>query len=213
MCDCEAHRSLVDCTCSCDHTNDRLTQYRTRVRELESKLTERDHTLNMIATVGTARWKWLRSTVDLQTEAFGVEYPLTGEVLADYVRTNVTAIVAELGEALKEIGWKPWSTGQGYLYREAFLGELVDVGHFLANLLVAVGITDEEWEAAYQRKQQVNRERQAAGYDTRAEKCPGCGRAYDDDATRCNPEQPADDASLGLVPYCEDYGVLTTTGK
>lgn len=165
------------------------------------------------AMIAEERWRWLQSTLDLQMKSFGYDFPMTGEELGDFVRTNITALVAELGEALKEIGWKPWSVGQGYVNREAYLGELVDAGHFLANLLVAVGITDEEWEAAYQRKQQVNRERQAAGYDTRAAKCPACGRAYDDAATQCNPEQPSDDASLGLVPYCEDYGVLTTTGK
>lgn len=35
--------------------------------------------------------------------------------------------------------------------------------HFIANMLVAIGVTDDEFEAAYQAKQQVNRERQASG--------------------------------------------------
>lgn len=35
MCDCPAHHALVDCTCFCDHTNDRMTQWKERVRELE----------------------------------------------------------------------------------------------------------------------------------------------------------------------------------
>lgn len=38
----------------------------------------------------------------------------------------------------------------------------MDVNHFIANMLVAVGVTDEEWEAAYRAKQQVNRDRQAS---------------------------------------------------
>lgn len=38
-------------------------------------------------------------------------------------------------------------------------------------MLVAVDVTDEEWEAAYQRKQQVNRERMATGaYKARKER-------------------------------------------
>lgn len=162
------------------------------------------------ATIVEERWCWLRSTLDLQGDAFGHTFPKTGENLGEWVRTNVTALIAEVGEALQEIGWKPWSTGQGYVNREAYLGELVDVGHFLANLLVAVGITDDEWESAYQRKQQVNRDRQATagGYDARKEKCPACGRAYDDDATTCRPEFT--DEALGVVSYCTDYGVLTT---
>lgn len=197
MCDCPAHRSLVDCTCSCDHTNDRLTQLREQ--------------LNTERMVNATRWRWLLSTVDLQGDAFGENFPKTGEDLGAWVRTNVTALTAEVGEALKEIGWKPWSTEQGYVNREAYLAELVDVGHFLANLLVAVGITDDEWEAAYQRKQQVNRDRQAAGYDTRAEKCPACGRAYDDSAVRCRRARGMVKQPEDALPYCEDYGYLETT--
>lgn len=194
MCGCPAHHSLADCTCNCDHTADNLRLLRARVRELETE-----------KMANAVRWRWLRSTLDLQGDSFGEYFPKHGDDLGEWVRTNVTALVAEVGEALKEIGWKPWSTGQGYLSREAYLGELVDVGHFLANLLVAVGITDDEWEAAYQRKQQVNRDRQAAGYDTRVEKCPACGRAYDDSATTCRVSTDG--------PYCMDYGVLETTGK
>lgn len=208
MCDCPAHQSLVDCTCSCDHTNDRLLQLRERVRELEADLGSAQNAFRFNAL---HRWRWLESTLDLQKKSFGYDFPMTGGELGDFIRTNVTALIAELGEALKEIGWKPWSVGQGYLNREAFLGELVDAGHFLANLLVAVGITDEEWEAAYQRKQQVNRDRQAAGYDTRAEKCPACGRAYDDSGVRCRRARGMVKAPEDVMPYCEDYGYLETT--
>lgn len=31
-------------------------------------------------------------------------------------------------------------------------------------MLVAIGVTDDEWEAAYQQKQAVNRQRQLDGY-------------------------------------------------
>jgi len=43
----------------------------------------------------------------------------------------------------------------------------VDVGHFLANCLTAIEVTDDEWEAAYQAKQRVNRERKKSGYYVR----------------------------------------------
>lgn len=36
--------------------------------------------------------------------------------------------------------------------------------HFLANILIAVGVTDDEFERAYQAKQSVNRARQRDGY-------------------------------------------------
>lgn len=175
------------------------------------QLRERVKQYELDTMANAVRWRWLRSTVDLQGDAFGEEFPKTGEDLGAWVRTNVTALIAELGEALKEIGWKTWSTGQGYVNRPAFLGEIVDAGHFLANLLVAVGVTDDEWEAAYQRKQQVNRDRQATtgGYDARKEKCPACGRAYDDTAVRCRPSRLAGKESEDALTYCEDYGYLT----
>lgn len=36
--------------------------------------------------------------------------------------------------------------------------------HFLANILVAIGVTDDELEGAYREKQAVNRQRQRDGY-------------------------------------------------
>lgn len=40
----------------------------------------------------------------------------------------------------------------------------MDVLHFIANALVAIGVTDDELEEAYREKQRINRERQATGY-------------------------------------------------
>lgn len=189
MCDCEAHRSFVDCTCHCDHTDDRWMQLREKLRDYEEQC--------------ESRWRWLESTKELQ-ETLGFTLPLANEALSRYLQWNSVGVVTELGEALQEVGWKPWSTPQGWIHRQAFLGELVDVGHFLGNMLVAAGITDEEWEEAYQRKQQVNRDRHVNNsYDSRKDKCPACGRSYDDVATNCKPLM--DDTG---APHCEDYGDL-----
>ena len=38
MCNCPAHWSLTDCTCHCDHTNDRLRQWTARARDAEAAL-------------------------------------------------------------------------------------------------------------------------------------------------------------------------------
>ena len=38
MCGCEAHRRLVECTCNCDHTGDRMSQWSERAKELEHAL-------------------------------------------------------------------------------------------------------------------------------------------------------------------------------
>jgi hypothetical protein len=126
-----------------------------------------------------SNWRWLASTRQLQEDSFGVEYPLTGDQLADYVTFNAAALTAELGEFLQEIGWKTWATGRGWVNRDQAVGELVDAAHFLANLACALGVTDEEWETRYTRKQGINADRQATGYDGVSGKCQ-CGRAVED---------------------------------
>lgn len=126
-------------------------------------------------------WKWLESTRKLQEEAYDDhDWPKTGQALADSVMMNVTALTAELGEFAQEVGWKPWASPRGWVNRDAAVKELIDVGHFLANLACALGVTDEEWERLYRAKQQVNRQRQVDGYDGVSTKCASCKRALDD---------------------------------
>jgi len=136
-------------------------------------------------------WEWLASTKELQEKSFGFKLPLPeGDALADYVTWNHSALVLEAGELLSEFGWKTWAQPRGWVNRELALKEAVDVGHFLANILTAIGITDEEWQAAYQAKQQVNRDRMSSGtYDGVSTKCPGCKRAYED-VLICTPAEP-----------------------
>lgn len=40
MCDCPAHDELVACRCSCDHTNDRIDQWRARAERAERERDE-----------------------------------------------------------------------------------------------------------------------------------------------------------------------------
>lgn len=144
------------------------------------------------------RWNWLASTRALQAEYFQREFPITDpDELADYVTENHSAAVIELSEFMQEVGWKPWATPRGWVNREAALRELVDVGHFVANLLCALDVSDAEWEHAYRAKQEVNRQRMRSGsYDGVSGKCPTCGRAFDDPGVLC---APADENVPG---YC-----------
>jgi dimeric dUTPase (all-alpha-NTP-PPase superfamily) len=131
----------------------------------------------------------LASTRALQAEFFKREFPIQDpDELADYVLENHTALVVELGEFMQEVGWKTWSAPRGWVNRRAAVGELVDVAHFLANLLCALDVTDNEWEELYRLKQEVNRQRQRDGYDSSVTKCPNCRRAYDDPGVKCHPE-------------------------
>lgn len=133
-------------------------------------------------------WSWLTSTRQLQSEYFGVTYPIEGEDLADYVTWNSLALIKEVSELTDEFGWKTWSKPRGWVNRENALKEAVDVAHFLANILCAIGITDEEWERAYRAKQEVNRQRQRDGYDGVSGKCEMCKRSFDD-GIECTPAE------------------------
>lgn len=135
----------------------------------------------------------MASTRALQAEYFRREFPISDpDELADYVTMNYAALTVELGEFMQEVGWKDWAAPRGWVNRRAAVGELVDAAHFLANVLCALDVTDNEWEELYRLKQEVNRQRQRAGYDGRTGKCPVCRRSYDDAAVDCVPATTSD---------------------
>jgi hypothetical protein len=134
--------------------------------------------------------QWLETTRDLQREYYdGDPAEFKDDARADFILWNVLAATDELHEALQEVGWKPWATGRGWMNRDAFVGEMVDVMHFVANLLVTANVTGEELSQAYMDKVHRNEARMASGkYDGR-DKCPACGRALDDSDTLCSASQ------------------------
>jgi dimeric dUTPase (all-alpha-NTP-PPase superfamily) len=102
------------------------------------------------------------------------------------IRDNVLACTDELHEALAETGWKPWATSN-HVNVEAFHSEMVDAWHFFMNLMLHTGMSMGELARGYEAKNAKNYQRQAKGYDGVTTKCPGCKRAYDDDAVMCFP--------------------------
>lgn len=114
------------------------------------------------------RWRWLRSTDELQRETYGYgnmyEKALVDPAVAvEYLDWNQTAAVQELAEVREEFSWKPWAKDEPFVNRERVRDEIIDVLHFLGNMLTVVGVTDEELEAAYKRKQAINKRRAASG--------------------------------------------------
>lgn len=117
-------------------------------------------------------WKWLESTFKLQVETYGYDYEAfvdqtrVGSPSPDLLRHlqwNTFAAYQELAELAYEFSWKPWATDEPFVHRERIIGEVVDVNHFLGNILAAVGCTDQEYEETYRKKQQKNRDRAASG--------------------------------------------------
>jgi dimeric dUTPase (all-alpha-NTP-PPase superfamily) len=114
------------------------------------------------------------------------------------IRINILAAIAELIEMLDEIPWKPWSASTEFR-RDAFVSEGIDVMHFLVNMFLIAGATPDEIHTKYVAKNELNRKRQADGYDG-SNKCPGCHRAYDDEAVKC--ELPSVDDGVDMH-WCE----------
>lgn len=119
-------------------------------------------------------WQWLLSTRNLQIGTYGYDLdwlaeglrlgvPSVTKELAAYITWNLFAAHQELAETAVEFSWKPWAIDEPFVNRERIVNELIDVNHFVGNILTAMGVTDEEYAAAYQAKQQKNRERAASG--------------------------------------------------
>jgi dimeric dUTPase (all-alpha-NTP-PPase superfamily) len=92
------------------------------------------------------------------------------------------AIDDEMAEMRQPISWKPWQHDEPYADREEVIKEAVDVLHFVANIIVACGGTDEELNEYYLEKMERNRQRQLGGYNVKdaGVKCVTCSRAIDD---------------------------------
>lgn len=127
----------------------------------------------------------LQAQYELQLKSFGNDpKQLNDEEKLEWVRWNMLALMDELHEALAETGWKPWAKSK-HINRDAYVSELVDAFHFLMNLMLVVDCSAEEFLAKYFEKRGINADRQAAGYDGVAGKCPKCKRALDDTAVTC----------------------------
>jgi hypothetical protein len=107
-----------------------------------------------------------------------------------YIKNMYIAAVQELGEALNEVSWKPWTTGEIKIDELAFIGELNDTWQFVANMWFAVmpSATPAEiahaMEQTHHRKIGVNLARVKMGYDG-TNKCSACKRALDDPHVAC----------------------------
>ena len=123
----------------------------------------------------------------LQLKSYGVDVTtLDEEQRAQYIRDMSLALTDELHEALNETGWKPWATSR-HFNRAAFVGEMIDVLHFWANLVLVAGVDEKSILDLYVEKADKNAKRQLLGYDGVQGKCKTCGRAFDDAAVLCTP--------------------------
>lgn len=125
--------------------------------------------------------------------------------LAEYIRVQSLALVAEVIETLDESYWKPWAKRPAnedvIPNRERYKGEVTDVFIFLMNLMLAGGMSMMELAEMVSAKQEKNIKRQLDGYDGKQSKCPECKRAYDDNGVQCTPAGP-DGTGDNSRAYC-----------
>lgn len=168
-------------------------------------MAEKLHELHLVIDPRMTRMLEMQRALQLRYNDGKTIESFTDEERMQAIRDNVLACTDELHEALAETGWKLWATSN-HLNREAFHAELVDAFHFFMNLMLHSGMSANDLYEGYLAKHAKNHKRQDDGYDGVSTKCPGCKRAYDDDAVKCFPGGEPD-SLMGYttkVPmYCE----------
>lgn len=76
----------------------------------------------------------------------------------------VVAAVVELAEFLQELNWKPWKRTQKIVDETKVFEEIIDVLHFVVELMVLWGLTAQSTYDAYVAKMDINIARQKRGY-------------------------------------------------
>lgn len=121
--------------------------------------------------------------LELQIGSMGIDpRSVSGVQRYIYLLNNFEGIADELAEARAETNWKQWTHGVElgtFNDRNAFVKELVDLLHFLVNLLLLADCSADEVYNRYMAKADVNASRQEDGYDGRSTK-DATGRATDE---------------------------------
>ena len=74
-----------------------------------------------------------------------------------------TAIIHEAVELQRTTNWKWWKTPTAFNRAEA-REELIDVWHFVVQASIELGLTPDDIIEEYRNKNEINKERQRAGY-------------------------------------------------
>lgn len=136
----------------------------------------------------------LRQQRELQHRMGHLHASMTRKERVEHIKDMYIAAVNELGEALDETSWKPWTVGESRLRKHAVGGELSDAFQFMMNMWFAAypELSDEELAdrmvSILEAKLAINEMRRTSGYDGVSSKCGGCKRALDDPAVMCTRE-------------------------
>jgi hypothetical protein len=112
---------------------------------------------------------WLPALEQDSTDIYGLT---PREMSTDELRRHLTkmglALMVECGELIEETQWKDWKKPDSKFpvrnSRQTIAREAVDVLHFLAHILNACGVTEDDLNWEMMDKRSVNQERQQRGY-------------------------------------------------
>jgi len=98
----------------------------------------------------------------------GIEFPyikdyIINPINIELIKNQILALYDEIGEALREVPWKPWKINQDFNVAK-FKMELIDVFHFLINLFLLSGMEAKDVFETFIRKNKINVRRQKDGY-------------------------------------------------
>jgi len=85
------------------------------------------------------------------------------EDVEEKVSALCTAIIHEAVELQRTTNWKWWKKSVPFNQADA-REELVDIWHFLIQVSIELGLTPDDILKEYQRKNEINRQRQNDGY-------------------------------------------------
>ena len=79
-------------------------------------------------------------------------------------KSAILAGVAEMVEVLNEMNWKPWKKVKKQVNEKKIKEELIDVLHFVIELMIIWRVSPEDAFKAFTKKHLINMERQKGGY-------------------------------------------------
>lgn len=92
------------------------------------------------------------------------EHPNMMPLVESQTRNMLHAITCEIGEISDEINWKPWKKTIKDVDLDKLYTELIDVQHFILEIMLMWGMTAEDIFNYYEAKMIINHKRQDHGY-------------------------------------------------
>ncbi|MCK4414172.1 MAG: dUTPase [Candidatus Eisenbacteria sp.] len=96
------------------------------------------------------------------------EIPRNRELQNEWLRKYALAMTQEISELVDSTNWKWWRTKVDLFDEQNAKVELIDILHFWVSACQVMGLTPEDVLRMYVQKNEINAQRQKAGYLTKS---------------------------------------------